>query len=198
MLLLCVCHNRARPALTGSFAISPQLCGAAAVCNPGAAACARLPRRLLMSARRSFERLSTVARAWLCHAPSSAHGAAPGAPCVALLLARAAATVAAPRVTGAASPLLRPLDVRLPQSVDELVPPLEPRQPGPGSLRTGLIATKVGVVSEWDEHGVLTPLTVLWFDHNQVCWTAGARSLPSSICCCCRPVPTRNRTAHGS
>ena len=25
------------------------------------------------------------------------------------------------------------------------------------------------MVSEWDEYGVLTPFTVLWFDENQVC-----------------------------
>lgn len=31
-----------------------------------------------------------------------------------------------------------------------------------------MIGVKVGMVSEWDEYGVLTPFTVLWFDENQV------------------------------
>jgi hypothetical protein len=66
------------------------------------------------------------------------------------------------------SPLIRPLDVTMPTKISELIPPLEQRQPTFDSLRTGLIAIKVGMVSEWDEYGVLTPLTVLWFDDNQV------------------------------
>jgi hypothetical protein len=66
------------------------------------------------------------------------------------------------------SPLLRPLDVTMPTKISDLIPPLEQRVPGLDSLRTGLIAIKVGMVSEWDEHGVLTPLSVLWFDDNQV------------------------------
>jgi hypothetical protein len=49
-----------------------------------------------------------------------------------------------------------------------MVPPLEQRPPTPDSVRTGLIAIKVGMGSEWDEFGVLTPLTALWFDENQV------------------------------
>lgn len=67
------------------------------------------------------------------------------------------------------SPLLRELDVHMPKSVKELVPPLEPRTPDAHSLRTGLLAVKVGMVSEWDEYGKLTPYTVLWFDENQAC-----------------------------
>ena len=66
------------------------------------------------------------------------------------------------------SPLLRPLDINITVSRSDLIPSLESRQPGPDSLRTGLIAVKVGMLSEWDEYGVLTPLTVLWFDDNQV------------------------------
>eukprot|EP00892_Ulva_mutabilis_P010249 jgi/Ulvmu1/7597/UM038_0020.1 len=66
------------------------------------------------------------------------------------------------------SPLLRQLDVDMPASVNDLIPPLEPRVPQMNSLRTGLVGIKVGMVSEWDEYGVLTPFTVLWFDENQV------------------------------
>lgn len=66
------------------------------------------------------------------------------------------------------SPLLRQLDVDMPNSVNDLIPPLEPRAPQMNSLRTGLVGIKVGMVSEWDEYGVLTPFTVLWFDENQV------------------------------
>lgn len=67
------------------------------------------------------------------------------------------------------SPLLRQLDVDMPSSVNDLIPPLEQRPPQMNSLRTGMIGIKVGMVSEWDEYGVLTPFTVLWFDENQVC-----------------------------
>lgn len=57
----------------------------------------------------------------------------------------------------------------MPSSVNDLIPPLEQRPPQMNSLRTGMIGIKVGMVSEWDEYGVLTPFTVLWFDENQVC-----------------------------
>lgn len=77
---------------------------------------------------------------------------------------------AASSATGdSASPVLRELDVNVPKSVKELIPPLESRKPDAHSLRTGLLAVKVGMVSEWDEYGRLTPYTVLWFDENQVC-----------------------------
>jgi len=66
------------------------------------------------------------------------------------------------------SPVLRNMRMHVPGSLADLVPPLEPRAPTPDSLRTGMIAVKVGMVSEWDEHGVLTPYTVLWFDENEV------------------------------
>lgn len=69
-----------------------------------------------------------------------------------------------------ASPVLRDLDVNMPKSLKELIPPLETRTPDAHSLRTGLVAVKVGMVSEWDEYGKLTPYTVLWVDENQV-WT---------------------------
>lgn len=49
---------------------------------------------------------------------------------------------------------------------------MESRVPQLNSLRTGLVGIKVGMVSEWDEYGVLTPFTVLWFDENQVCRVA--------------------------
>lgn len=64
--------------------------------------------------------------------------------------------------------MLRQLDIDIPSSVSELIPPMEARVPQRNSLRTGLIGIKVGMVSEWDEYGVLTPFTVLWFDENQV------------------------------
>lgn len=72
----------------------------------------------------------------------------------------------------ASSPLLRQLDVDIPPSVNNLIPPMESRVPQLNSLRTGLVGIKVGMVSEWDEYGVLTPFTVLWFDENQVCRVA--------------------------
>jgi hypothetical protein len=116
--------------------------------------------RTLMSARASIVALRSLGTSWLSSVPSSAPHCAPAA------LRRA--QLARPAATAVASPLLRPLDVKLPKSVDDLIPPVEARKAAPGSLRTGLIAIKVGVVSEWDEHGALTPFTVLWFDHNQV------------------------------
>ena len=67
-----------------------------------------------------------------------------------------------------ASLVLRDLDVNMPKSVKDLIPPLEPRKPDVHSQRTGLVAVKVGMVSEWDEYGKLTPYTVLWVDENQV------------------------------
>jgi hypothetical protein len=77
-------------------------------------------------------------------------------------------STATPRSENVTSPILRPLEISLPQSASDLIPPLESRQPTRDSVRTGLIAVKVGMVSEWDEYGVLTPFTVLWFDENQV------------------------------
>lgn len=69
------------------------------------------------------------------------------------------------------SPIIRPLDVSAPASIEELIPALEEqRTAGPDSVRTGLVGVKVGMVSEWDEYGVLTPLSVLWFDDAQVRW----------------------------
>lgn len=68
------------------------------------------------------------------------------------------------------SPIIRPLDVSTPGSIEELIPALEQRPAGPDSVRTGLIGVKVGMLSEWDEYGVLTPLSVLWFDDAQVRW----------------------------
>ena len=66
------------------------------------------------------------------------------------------------------SPILRNMRSNLPDSLSDLIPPLEPRPARPDSIRTGMLAVKAGMVSEWDEHGVLTPYTVLWFDDNQV------------------------------
>ena len=74
----------------------------------------------------------------------------------------------APSASKPTSPVLRPLEVTVPASIEALIPPLEQRQAGQDSWRTGLMAVKVGMLSEWDEYGVLTPLTVLWFDDNQV------------------------------
>jgi hypothetical protein len=83
------------------------------------------------------------------------------------------------RVPSESSPVIRELDVQLPSSVKELIPPLEVRKPEADSLRTGLIGVKVGMVSEWDEYGKLTPFTVLWFDENQV-WVSSNRSESAS------------------
>jgi hypothetical protein len=75
---------------------------------------------------------------------------------------------AASIVADNATPVLRELDLDVPKSVKELVPPFESRKPDVHSLRTGMVAVKVGMVSEWDEYGKLTPYTILWFDENQV------------------------------
>lgn len=66
------------------------------------------------------------------------------------------------------SPVLRNLRISGLPDVQAAIPEPVMRDPTPDSLRTALIAVKVGMVSEWDEHGVLTPMTVLWFDDNQV------------------------------
>lgn len=78
------------------------------------------------------------------------------------------AASAASTLEVSASPLLRELDVNMPSSVKQLIPPLEKRKPDAHSLRTGLVGVKVGMVSEWDEYGKLTPYTILWFDENHV------------------------------
>ena len=101
---------------------------------------------------------------------------------VTCMLPHARSMASTPRLPGAEakpdlqqSPIVRPLVQDFPHSKYELIPPLEQRKPGPDSKRTGLIAIKVGMVSEWDEHGVLTPLTALWFDENQVCPPCGVQ-----------------------
>nr|8A22_Ab Chain Ab, uL3m [Polytomella magna]8APN_Ab Chain Ab, uL3m [Polytomella magna]8APO_Ab Chain Ab, uL3m [Polytomella magna] len=47
-------------------------------------------------------------------------------------------------------------------------PALEPLPLTPDSVRVGCITVKAGMTHEWDEHGVMIPLTVLWIDECQV------------------------------
>ena len=46
--------------------------------------------------------------------------------------------------------------------------PLESRELSPETLRSGVIAVKVGMTQEWDHWGARIPLTVLWIDDCQV------------------------------
>lgn len=47
---------------------------------------------------------------------------------------------------------------------ERLVPPLEEREFTAESLRTGVLAVKVGMTQDWDSHGAVLPLTMLWID----------------------------------
>lgn len=51
---------------------------------------------------------------------------------------------------------------------DPLIPPPVPKVMTRKSLRVGVIAYKVGMTQDWNEHGVRVPLTVLWIDSCQV------------------------------
>jgi large subunit ribosomal protein L3 len=48
------------------------------------------------------------------------------------------------------------------------IPEAVQRAWGAESRRTGLIAVKVGMTCEWNEHGAREPLTVLWVDDCHV------------------------------
>lgn len=57
------------------------------------------------------------------------------------------------------------------------VPPLENREFTADSLRTGVLAVKVGMTQDWDSYGAVLPLTMLWIDDCTVsaritekCW----------------------------
>lgn len=50
---------------------------------------------------------------------------------------------------------------------------LESRELAPDTVRSGLIAVKVGMTQEWDHWGARVPLTVLWIDDCQVRSTGG-------------------------
>lgn len=55
---------------------------------------------------------------------------------------------------------------RIPDPVITL--PEAPRELTPNTRRCGLVGMKVGMTHEWDEHGALVPLTVIWVDKCQV------------------------------
>lgn len=72
-------------------------------------------------------------------------------------------------------------DVEPPSTSAAAALSLESRELTPSTVRSGVIAVKVGMTQEWDQWGVRVPLTVLWIDDCQVGRERGAGGAAEAV-----------------